>query len=119
MAETEGDIFDLESTTTYVRRDDSPAVGLEHIDNYVRRTKADIVLSKAKAANIISYILLGGLVLSLPLYIIAIAIMPIEHAPQLASVFGKWYDVVAPLAGAVIGGLFGMSIANRRNASKD
>ena len=82
---------------------------------YVKRTKATIGLSKAKAANIVAYMLVGGLVSSLLLYVLAVALAPAEASEQIAAVFNKWYDVVAPLAGAVIGALFGMSIANRRD----
>jgi hypothetical protein len=35
------------------------------------------------------------------------------------AVFGKWYDVVAPLVGAVIGALFGMTIASRQREEVD
>jgi hypothetical protein len=118
MAEADGDRLDLESITRYMIKTDNPTVGLEHVDSYVKRTKAAIGLSKAKAANVIAYILLGGLVVSLPLYIVALAIMPTGSYEQLALVFGKWYDVVAPLAGAIIGALFGMSLASRRSEDK-
>lgn len=119
MAETGGDHIDLEPTDQYLRKTDVGLLGLESIDAYVRRVKARIKLSRARAANVVAYILVGGVVFSLPLYVLAVALVTGDVSEDLATVFTKWYDVVAPLLGAVIGALFGMSIATRQRDQGD
>lgn len=119
MAETNGDRIDLEPTDQYVRKTDVGLLGLESIDAYLRRVKAEIKMSRARAANVVAYILVAGLVFSLPLYVLAVAVVSGDVSEDLAAVFTKWYDVVAPLIGAVIGALFGMSIASRRTDQSD
>ena len=107
-------LFDLESTDDYVRPLENGMLQLEPVDSYVKRVTADIKLSKAKAANWIGYILVLGVVTSLYLYVWAVMNSERDVAEQLERVFFKWYDVVAPLLGAVIGAMFGMSIASRQ-----
>src|SRR5713101_1879162 len=87
-------------------------VDLEATDAYVKRAKADVHRSKARSANWVSLILVLGLVLSLPFYVVAIASFPSEPTPtHIERIFLKWYDVVSPLVGAVIGALFGLSFS--------
>jgi hypothetical protein len=119
MTPADRDVIQIESAEDYLRRvelpiDNTPPLNEENVSDYIKRAQATIGMTKARTANSIAYILLGGVVLSLPVYVVAIAVLPTGHYEQLASVFSKWYDVVAPLAGAVIGGLFGLSVANRR-----
>ena len=109
MAGASGDKLDLEPTDQYV-----PKTDLESVDAYVKRVKAEIKLKRARAANIVAYILVAGVVLSLPLYVLAEVLVSGGSSEQMSSVFTKWYDVVAPLLGAVLGALFGMSIAGRQ-----
>ena len=113
------DRVDLESTASYLRSDSSGPVDLESPGQYMERARADVHRSKAKAANVVAYILVTGLVLSLPLCLLAVGLAGGQIGENTAAVFTKWYDVVAPLLGAVIGAMYGMSIANRRNAAGD
>ena len=79
-------------------------VDLEALDAYIRRAKADVHRSKARAANWVALILVLGLVLSLPFYAVAIASVSSEPtATHVERIFLKWYDVVSPLVGAVVG----------------
>lgn len=110
---------DLESIDQYLRGPERSPVELEPTAGYFRRVRAQINLSKARAANIVAYVLVTGLVASLPLYILAVWIAPTDSSELLSVVFTKWYDVVSPLLGAVIGALFGMSIASRRKDIDD
>ena len=119
MAGADADNTDLERTSEYLRDADGSLVGLEPVDSYVRRVKAKIHLSRAHAANVVAYLLVGGFVLSLPLYALAVGLMTTEASQRVVTVFTRWYDVVAPLVGAVIGGLFGISIAGRQGEEKD
>jgi hypothetical protein len=119
MAGADTDNADLERANEYLHDADGNLVGLEHVDAYVKRVKAKINLSRAQAANVVAYMLVGGFVLSLPLYACSVALMTAEHGDRVATVFTRWYDVIAPLVGAVIGGLFGMSIAGRQGGDKD
>jgi hypothetical protein len=119
MAAVDRDAIEIEPATDYLRRADFPEdntrpLNEENTSDYIQRVQATIGVTKARTANVVAYILLGGVVLSLPVYVVAITVLPVGHYEQLATVFGKWYDVVAPLAGAVIGGLFGLTIADRR-----
>jgi hypothetical protein len=97
------------------------SVGLEPLDAYVTRSKAQRELVKARTAGRVALILVSGLVLSLPLYVFAMALSlsGIDFSDRITTVFTKWYDVMAPLVGAVIGALFGLSIANRRGGDAD
>lgn len=89
-------------------------VDLEATDVYLKRAKADVHRSKARAANSVALILVLGLVLSLPFYVLAIASVSSEAtATHLERIFVKWYDVVSPLVGAVVGALFGLTFSDR------
>jgi hypothetical protein len=89
-------------------------VDVEPTDAYVKRARADVHRSKARAANWVALILVLGLVLSLPFYVVAIASLSSEPtATHIERIFLKWYDVVSPLVGAVIGALFGLSFSER------
>jgi hypothetical protein len=78
---------------------------LDRVDAYLNQTPALIERAKARTANLVSVLLVCGLVGSLPLYITALLAKP-DSAQMLASVFEKWYSVVSPLAGAAIGAYF-------------
>lgn len=105
--------IDLESTERYLQLPGESVLQLEPVDVYVGRVKAHISLSKARAANQVAHVLVWGLVLSLPLNALVIGFGRPEASTEIAGVFTKWYDIVAPLLGAVIGALFGLSIASR------
>ena len=97
MATQNGENIDVEPNEHYVQLVEHGRLGLEPIDVYVRRVKAEIRLSKARAANTVAYILVGGVVLSLPLFLVAALWVNKDSAEVVANVFEKWYDVVAPL----------------------
>jgi hypothetical protein len=103
-----------EKNDAYLSPCDSNEVGLESPDNYLKRVRADKEREKAKVANWVALILVSGLVLSLPFYVFTIWLVGAEST-DVEEIFGKWYDVTAPLVGAVIGALFGLSIANRNS----
>jgi hypothetical protein len=89
-------------------------VDLEATDAYLRRAKADVHRSKARAANSVALILVLGLIVSLPFYVLALSVFPSEVAgAHLERIFMKWYDVVSPLVGAVIGALFGLTFSDK------
>jgi hypothetical protein len=89
-------------------------VDLEATDAYLRQAKADVHRSKARAANWVALILVLGLVLSLPLNVVTMALISGEGtATHLDRVFQRWYDILAPLVGAVVGYLFGLSASER------
>jgi hypothetical protein len=106
--------LDLEGTDKYEAKSPNGEVGLEATNSYLRRARADVHRSKAKAANWVALILVFGLVLSLPFYVIAIGLFTSETgAAHIERIFLKWYDVVSPLVGAVVGALFGLSLSDR------
>ena len=86
-------------------------VDLEETDPYLKRVVADMRRSRARTADRVAIILVSAVVLSLPLYVIAVALAGTVDEDDLARIFGKWYDVVSPLLGAAIGALFGIAIA--------
>jgi hypothetical protein len=101
-----------------MERQDTPNQGgevdLEPTDAYLRQVKAEVHRSKARTANWVALILVLGLVISLPLNVLATAWISAEStATHLDRVFQRWYDIFAPLVGAVVGYLFGMSASER------
>ena len=108
-----GDHLDLESIDDYLRTDGNGTIGLESPDVYLKRVKAAIKLSKARAANIVALVLVIGVVLSLPLHAVTLFLTSPDAYKEVNDVFSKWYDVVVPLLGVVIGAMFGISIASR------
>ena len=111
--------LDLESIDAYIRKSNGGALRLESPEAYLKRVRAAIKWSKSRAANWVAIILVLGLVGSLPLYVFAVGSINPEDSNEINIVFQKWYDVVAPLLGAVIGALFGMSIASRERDVSD
>lgn len=90
----------------------APEVELEATDRYLKRVVADIRRSRARTADRVAMTLVIAVVGSLPLYVLAIALVGSIDEDDLTRIFGKWYDVVSPLLGAAIGALFGIAIAN-------
>jgi hypothetical protein len=85
-------------------------VDLEATDSYLSQAKAEVHRSKARTANVVATVLVLGLVLSLPLHVLAMASSSTEATvTHLDRAFQRWYDILAPLVGAVIGYLFGLS----------
>jgi hypothetical protein len=114
MGDQAGENVDLEATGQFAARAPGGRVDLEATDVYLRRAKADVHRSKARAANRVALILVLGLVLSLPFYIVVIASLPSEATTtHLERIVLRWYDVVSPLVGAVIGALFGLTFSDR------
>ena len=107
---------DLENQTDaddgYVSPYSTNALGLESPNNYLKRIRADKEKEKAKVANWVAIILVSGMVLSLPFYVFTVWLIG-SDSTNVNEIFEKWYDVTAPLVGAVIGALFGLSIANK------
>lgn len=86
-------------------------LNLEQTDPYLKRVVADMRRSRSHTADRVAIILVSAVVLSLPLYVIAVALVGTVDEDDLTRIFGKWYDVVSPLLGAAIGALFGIAIA--------
>ena len=113
-------MIDIEPVEQYVQPAEHGADGLrlEPVDSYVKRVKATISLSKARAANLVAYIMVIGVVSALPIYAVLYVILATsghsDSTGELGAVFTKWFDVVGPLLGAVIGALFGLSVAARQ-----
>lgn len=89
----------------------------EPTGTYLQRVDAEIKRSKARTADTVAIILLGALVASLPLSLLAIWLIP-EHADQATNAFDRWYNVVGPLAGAAIGAYF-VASSSHRDRTKD
>jgi hypothetical protein len=81
---------DLESTEQFYRHD---------ISEVIRR-------DKARTANLLAMVLVVGVVLSLPLYFVAVWLVP-DGGDRLAVVFDKWYAIISPLTGTAIGAYYG------------
>ena len=89
-------------------------VELEDTENYIRKAHADIKRSEARTARFVAITLVLGLVVSLPLYMAVALMVEPNSLDRVDPVFRRWYDIVAPLLGAVIGGLFGIAGSNAR-----
>ncbi len=92
MPQEPGESFqvDLESTEQFYRHD---------LSELIRR-------DKARTANLLAMVLVVGVVLSLPLYLLSVWLVP-EGGDRLAVVFDKWYSIISPLAGTAIGAYYG------------
>jgi len=87
--------------------DEAFEVDLEPTEDYYRRCTTDrIRRDKARTANLLAIILIVGVVLSLPMYLLSIWIAP-EGADRFVVVFEKWYAIVSPLAGTALGAYYG------------
>src|SRR5262245_9931408 len=92
---------------------------LEPTDAYLKRAKADIHRSKARAANRVALILVIGLILSLPLSVSAMASVSADSSgAHMERIFQRWFDIMSPLVGAVICALFGLSVSERGRQEK-
>lgn len=71
-----------------------------------RQFARDVQRSKARVANLITILLVVGLILQPVLYIIA-ACWRNEATDTLGSFYEKWFALIGPLAGAAVGFYFG------------
>ncbi len=85
--------------------DSNITLDLEETTLYLRRVSADITKEKARTANTLAYILVGGLVASLPLHLVALWLLD-DATEQISDLFERWFAVVGPLAGAAVGGYY-------------
>lgn len=85
---------------------DSITLDLEETENFLRRSDAVIRRGQARTANVLSYILVGALVMSLPLYILVVAYLDVSKMASADKIFEKWYHIVSPLAGAAVGAYY-------------
>ena len=92
------------------------AIDLEQPDLYLRQVRAEIKKSKTRAANWVAIILVIGVVAAVFVHVAALLLgAPPE---EMDAVFDNWYHVVSPLLGVVIGALFGMTLASRRETDE-
>ncbi len=87
---TESFEMDLEPAGPYLRHD-IPAL-IQH--------------ERAKTANLVALILVAGVVLSLPTFVIAAWIKP-DGIEVTRAIFDKWYAIISPLVGTAIGAYYG------------
>lgn len=73
MLQQQRSIVDLESADEYAGQQSASQVELEPIDIYFRKARADAHRAKARTANWVALILVLGLVLSLPFYVMAVS----------------------------------------------
>jgi hypothetical protein len=78
---------------------------VDKVEGYLTQTPAFIERGRARTANLVALLMVIGLLVSLPLYLLAVFLKP-DAASALASVFDKWYSIVSPLAGAAIGAYY-------------
>ena len=77
------------------------------------QNRRDIV----RTANLAAVILILGVVLSFPLFVIVVAYLgnnngSVESIEIIKSVFDKWVTVIGPLAGTAVGAYYGTKIAS-------
>jgi len=82
---------------------DAPiSLDAEPTAEYMRGVVIEIAREKARTEKWLALILVGALVLSLPVYFVALYAMP-EAATHLVDAMDKWFTVMGPLAGAALG----------------
>src|SRR3954451_1951823 len=101
MAEESTERFelDVEPSSRYVRHD----------------VPAQIQRDRARTANLVTLVLVFGVVLSLPAYLAAAWLKPDALEPTRA-IFDKWYSVVSPLVGTAIGAYYGSRFGGGKGA---
>lgn len=91
---------------------------LEPPDRYFRQdVSALIAHGKARTANLVAVVLVTGVVLSLPLYLLVVWCGP-TYVQHSGVVFDKWYSIMSPLAGTAIGAYYGARIGEARRGAE-
>lgn len=67
---------------------------------------------RALVSHIIAGVLVGGLVLSIILYVVLVCVYP-EQEKFIETAFEKWYNIMSPFAGMALGAYYGASKNNR------
>lgn len=81
---------------------ESIQVDLESTEQFYRHDVSELIRrDKARTANLLAMVLVVGVVLSLPLYLASVWLVP-AGGDRLAVVFDKWYSIISPLAGTAI-----------------
>jgi hypothetical protein len=62
--------------------------------------------ARARTANLVALVLVVGLVLSLPAFLVAVLVKP-ESLEVTQAIFEKWFSVVGPIVGTAIGAYYG------------
>ena len=109
---SEGPPSKPDEANSVVQRDGGLEV--EAPENYIRKAHADVKRSEAKTARLVAIVLVLALVVSFPLQLAIFLIEP-SSMDRVEPVFRRWYDIVAPLVGMVIGGIFGLVGGTARN----
>ncbi len=85
--------------------DEEIQLDTDSLGDYKKLTPAVIERHKARTANALAILLIAGVVASLPIHLLALLFIP-ESADSIATVFGKWYALMSPLAGAAVGAYY-------------
>ena len=86
---------------------ESIQVDLESTEQFYRHDISELIRhDRARTANLLALVLVVGVVLSLPLYLGSVWLVP-EGGDRLAGIFDKWYAIISPLAGTAIGAYYG------------
>jgi hypothetical protein len=86
-------------------------VDIEPTDaSYLRSVHFRILRDREKTANLVALVLVWGVVLSLPVYLMVVLIRP-DQSDKVSPIFDKWYTVISPLVGAAIGAYYGTRIS--------
>lgn len=83
-----------------------------------RRVQQTIEIGRAHTANVLAYMLVGGAVFSLLVYLLTLWIVLSSGGTDNGTetglamdavhrVFDKWYAIISPLAGAAVGAYYG------------
>jgi hypothetical protein len=87
------------------------ALDLEPSHKYLRHdVHARIQHERAKTANLVAVMLVAGVVLSLPVFLLSAWTKP-DQIELTKGIFDKWYSIVSPLAGTAIGAYYGSRFA--------
>src|SRR5687767_4805651 len=90
------------------KSDESFQIDVEPVDQFLRHEQ-HLEREKAKTANLLALLLVGGVLGSLPIYLVAVWILP-QAVDRFASGFDKWLTLVSTLAGTAIGAYYGARV---------
>lgn len=79
----------------------------------VKRLPMKLPYMRALVSHVIAVILVGGLVLSIILYVILVCKYP-EQLKSIETAFEKWYSIMGPFAGLALGAYYGESKNNKQ-----
>ena len=93
---------------------DQAVLPLDNIDEFVGD---NIERGKARVANVVTVLLIFGVLIAPLLFIIAVCITP-SLATEFKAFFESWFTMLGPIVGTAVGFYFGESRGQNANSGR-